>query len=444
MSGSLKRRLVAAAALWVLALTLAGGFALAMAFRASVTRAFDDGLEGELRSLIAGIDTGADGTWWLKHRPDDPRFESIYAGRYWQIDDPSGRTERSRSLWDTGLSTSAGESPGASQPVTLDGPAGQPLRGLRQTIALPRLDRPLTFLIAQSRQTLDAEVAHFNRLLALALGVLAFGFLLAVWLQVGYGLRPLKRMTAELRQVRAGRKESLATLQPIEVQPLVDELESVLAHNRRLVERTRSSAADLAHALKTPLSVMAAELHAPGENWRTVLQQELERTRGLVNRYLGRSAIAGAGRGRRTDITPIIVGLLSAMRRIHADRNIDFSIDAPCDLVFAGEREDLEEMLGNLIDNAGKWAGSRVLVRARGESSENLQIDVDDDGPGIAPEHHSDALARGRRFDEMTPGSGLGLSIVGDIVESYGGELRLSDSVLGGLRASLILPAAPM
>jgi signal transduction histidine kinase len=441
MSGSLKRRLVVAASLWVLTLTVAGGVALDLAFRASVTRAFDVNLADELRTLIAGVEAAGDRTWWLSQRPDDPRYESIYAGRYWQIVDPLGHVERSRSLWDASLPLAPGDQPGAPRFVSIEGPAGQALRAVEQSIALPRLDRPLSFQLSFSRDALDAEIARFTRLLAIALSLLAAGLLIAIWLQVGYGLQPLRRMTRALRDVREGRRDSLDPDQPAEVQPLVDELDAVLAHNRRLVERARSSSADLAHALKTPLSVMVAELHAPGDDWRAVMSRELGRTRELVNRHLNRAATTGTGRGRRTAITPVVADILSAMRRIHADRGIAFDASIDASTAFAGEREDLEEMLGNLIDNAGKWASAHVQVAAT--VHENVvRIEVVDDGPGMSPDECADARERGRRFDEMTPGSGLGLAIVGDIADSYDGRLHLGRAALGGLSATLELPAA--
>lgn len=439
MSGSLRRRLVLAACVWVLVLVAAGGVALDFAFRASVTRAFDEALREELHALIAGIETAADGSWWQSRAPDDPQYEAIYGGRYWQIADPDGRVERSRSLWDAALPLQARTRAGRPRFASIDGPAGEALRGIAQTIALPRLDRPLTFQAARTRAALDAEIARFTRLLAIALGTLALGLVIAVWLQVGYGLQPLRRLAEQLRAVRTGREERLHGDHPLEVQPLVAELDAVLAHNRRLVERARSSAADLAHALKTPLSVMNAELHAPGTDWRAVLARELGRTRALIDRHLGRAATAGGGRARRTEVAPIAGDLLAAMRRVHAERGIVFDADVSAGAAFAGEREDLEEMLGNLLDNAGKWARGRVRLAAASDGAV-LRIDIDDDGPGLPAELRAGAAERGRRFDEMTPGSGLGLAIVGDIVDSYEGRIELGESPLGGLRVTLSLP----
>jgi signal transduction histidine kinase len=442
MSNSLRRRLVLAACAWVVALTVLGGVALALAFRSAVTRAFDAALAEQARQLLAAVETAQDGSWWLRQRPEDGRFESIYSGRYWQLGDGS-HSEHSRSLWDATLPAPAAAAPGQALFTNFDGPDGQSLRGVQLRAVLPRLQQPLDIQVADSTAVLDAEAGRFNQLLALALAVLAGGLVLAVWLQVGFGLRPLRRLAAEVREVRAGRRDSIDAGHPGEVQPLVDELDAVLGHNRRLLERARSSSADLAHALKTPLTVMAAELHAPGERWREVMATELARTRALIDRHLARAAIAGAGPGRRTPVRPVLDEVLGAMRRIHADRGLAFSLLDSHAAVFAGDRQDLEEALGNLLDNAGKWACARVDVAVAVDAEAGrLRIDVDDDGPGLSAGERDQAAARGRRFDQQVPGSGLGLAIVEDIVTSHGGSLDLTDSPLGGLRVRLDLPAA--
>jgi signal transduction histidine kinase len=442
VSGSLRRRLVLAACAWVLALTALGGLALSLAFRSAVTRAFDADLAEQARQLLASVETARDGSWWLRRRPDDARFESIYSGRYWQLGD--GRhAEHSRSLWDAALPAPAALAPGQAVFADVQGPGGQALRGVQLRALLPDLAQPLDIQVADSTGVLDAEAARFNQLLALALAVLAGGLVLAVWLQVGFGLRPLRRLAGEVREVREGRREAIAPGHPSEVQPLVDELDAVLGHNRRLLERARSSSADLAHALKTPLTVMAAELHAPGTDWREVMAAQLAHTRALIDRHLARAAIAGAGPGRRTPVRPVLEAVLAAMRRIHADRGLAFGLEVHDAAVFAGDRQDLEEALGNLLDNAGKWARARVDVAVAVDAGAGrLRIDVDDDGPGLTAGERDQAAARGRRFDQQVPGSGLGLAIVEDIATSHGGGVELADSPLGGLRARLDLPAA--
>ncbi len=443
MKRSLRWRLIQAACGWVLALTALGGVALALSFKSTVTRTFDEALAEELRTLVGSVETAADGTWWLRRQPDNPRFGSIYSGHYWQVTEGEGKLLRSRSLWDESLPPDQGPAQaGPPRIVSVDGPNGQALRMIQQRVTLPRLAQTLSLQIASSREGLDAQVARFSGLLALALVTLALGLIVAVWLQVGYGLRPLRRLAVELRAVREGRRDALAKTYPTEIAPLVDELDAVLDHNRRLVERARSSSADLAHALKTPLSVVAAELHAPGNDWRTVVDQETRRMRNLIDRHMARAATVGAqAHGQRTALAPVVDAVIAVMRRIHADRQLDFQAVVPPDLAFAGEREDLEEVLGNLLDNAGKWAGRQVTVSARPDA-DRLIIEIDDDGPGLADEQREAGVRRGQRFDQLVPGSGLGLAIVDDIVASYAGHMDLATTPAGGLRVRLELPAA--
>ena len=448
MSGSLRRRLILAACAWVIALTALGGVVLNLGFQRAVTASFDVALNDQLRELVAGLTSAGNGDWLLSQPPGDSRYADIYSGRYWQVGDHEGRQERSRSLWDASLPACAADAAGTAgisgKPtwLSLDGPDSRPLRAIRQHITLPRRAQPLCVQVAVSRATLDAQIAQFTRTLIIALAILGGGLLVAVWLQVGFGLRPLRRLAGQVRAVREGRSDHIDGQHPAEIQPVVEELDAVLAHNRRLVERARRSSADLAHALKTPLSVMAAEVQQPGDDWRGIIDEQLQRTRALVERHLGRAALVGAGSGRRTAVAPVVDALLSAMRRIHAGRSITFHATVPAEAMFVGEREDLEEALGNLLDNAGKWARSRVDIEVT-QDSEALHIAIGDDGPGLSPVQRGAATERGRRFDERAPGSGLGLGIVEDIIGSYDGHLSLASSATGGLLARLWLPMRP-
>lgn len=439
MSGSLSHRLILAACAWVIGLTVLGGLVLTFAFQRAATASFDVALNDQLRELVAGLTTAGAGQWQLSQPPGDSRYGDIYSGRYWQVEDQEGRRERSRSLWDSRLATCPAGPAGGPEWLSPEGPDGRPLRAIRQRIALPRRTQPVCVQVAVSRAALDAEIAQFTRTLVLALAVLAGGLLVAVWLQVSFGLRPLRRLAGQVRAVREGRADRIDGRHPVEIQPVVDELDAVLAHNRRLVERARSSSADLAHALKTPLSVMAAEVQRPGEDWRGTVDRQLQRMQALVQRHLGRAAVVGAGSGRRTPVRPVLEDLFGAMRRIHAARGIAFHCTAGDDAVFIGEREDLEELLGNLLDNAGKWARSRVDVEVT-QDRDGLRIRIGDDGPGLTPAQREAATERGRRFDERAPGSGLGLGIVDDIAGSYDGHLRLDAGASGGLLAELWFP----
>lgn len=441
MTGSLRRRLILAACAWVFALTALGGVVLNLAFQRAATASFDVALNDQLRELVAGLTTAGNGDWQLSQPPGDSRYVDIYSGRYWQIDDHEGRQERSRSLWDGSLERCPAGRGAAPQWLSLTAPDGRPLRAIRQHIVLPRRAQAVCVQIAVSRAALDAEIAQFTRTLVLALAILGAGLVFAVWLQVGFGLRPVHRLAGQVRAVREGRSDRIEGRHPTEIQPVVEELDAVLAHNRRLVERARRSSADLAHALKTPLSVMAAEVQRPGDDWRDTIDQQLQRTHALVQRHLGRAAVVGAGSGRRTPVRPVLDELLEAIRRIHATRGIVFLATGNSDAAFVGEREDLEEALGNLLDNAGKWARTQVQVEVS-QDQRALRIRVADDGPGLTPSQRDEATERGRRFDERAPGSGLGLGIVEDIAGSYDGELRLGASALGGLLAELSFPIA--
>jgi signal transduction histidine kinase len=435
---SLRLRLIAAAAFWCVAGLAGGGYALSEVFSDYVGRNVDARLTVLLDGLIAGSGAG-EAVPAVLRPPADPRFAAPYGGLYWQVDGPGGPVERSRSLWDHTLSG------GAGLPLLreAEGPNGQWLRIAARDIALPGLDGRVLFQVAVDKAEAEAEIASFNRLLIWTLAALGIGLVGAVVLQVRVGLRPLEAMGGALARIRAGGAERLEGDFPVEVKPLADELNGLLEHNRRMVERARREAGDLAHALKTPLSVLANEAgRTPGPLADQVTRQ-VAAMRGQVDHHLARArAAAAAGTlGARSDVAPVAEGLLRVMRRLYEERGIVFESAVDAGLAFAGERQDLEEMLGNLLDNAGKWAAGRVVLRAAAASG-RLVISVADDGPGLDAAAREAALQRGRRLDETVPGAGLGLSIAADLAELYAGELDLAASDAGGLDARLTLPLA--
>jgi len=259
------------------------------------------------------------------------------------------------------------------------------------------------------------------------------------------GLAPHARLQRELAAVREGRSLRMAGSYPAEVKPLVHEFNIVLEQNAEIVERARTQAGNLAHALKTPLAVLANAARAePDGELARLVREQVEIARRQVDYQLKRARSAAATRvpGVRTAVLPVVEGLVRAMQRIHADRHLELAV-APIDagLMFRGEEQDLQEMLGNLLDNACKWAGRRVEVGANCEG-ERLIVTIDDDGKGIAPERRQEIARRGARADEQVEGYGFGLAIVDELAGLYGGEVRLDDSPLGGTRALLALPAA--
>jgi len=306
--------------------------------------------------------------------------------------------------------------------------------------------------VAGDAAEITDEVRAFDQALLATFAVLAAVLLLTTMFQVRFGLAPLKRITDSLAAIRSGNAERLAGDFPVEIAPLARETNALIDANKGIVERARTHVGNLAHALKTPLSVMVNEAAArPGDPLAEKVQEQAAIMRDQVARHLERAQIAARVTvvGSLTEVTPVVAALARTMEKIHRDRAIAIEVRmgdalAPEPPRFRGERADLEEMLGNLVDNACKWAASRVVIevlRERAGDRQVVHILVDDDGPGLTPAEREQVARRGRRLDETKPGSGLGLSIVVELAGLYGGDLKLGAAPAGGLRAELTLPA---
>jgi signal transduction histidine kinase len=439
---SLAFRLVASAAIWCALLLSVGGYALSRLFTDTVERNFDARLRVLLEGVVAGSDLADDGVLVLRPQLGEPRFDQPLSGWYWQIDDGDGPLRRSASLWDENLPAIP---VAGGQGVTIDlvGPHGEPLRALSRAIGLPGREEPFVYTVAGDRREIDAETERFNRLLVLGLGTLLLGVVAAVLIQVRFGLEPLRRIRRGLADVRIGRAKRLAGDYPEEIRPLADELNALLDHNEAVVERARTHVGNLAHGLKTPIAVLTNEASRSRGSLAALTLRQTALMRQQVDHHLSRArAMATASViGSRCDVAPVLSDLQRTLARIYAARELAIETVCPPELAFRGARQDLEEMLGNLLDNACKWARSRVVASA-GAVDERLMVVVEDDGPGLPPERRNEVMQRGRRLDERVPGSGLGLSIVVDIAELYGGALSLHEAASGGLRARLELPAA--
>ncbi len=306
------------------------------------------------------------------------------------------------------------------------------------TIGLPRV---IVTHAGDSRDLFWPAIVHYGGFLVLALLFMAGGF----WL-FRRGLSPINQLRTRLAAVHGGRERRVEGRYPTEVQPLVTDLNALLDHREQTVRRALAKAGDLAHGLKTPLAVLAHEAElAAGEGHHDLaarLGQQIERMRRQVDYHLAhaRAAASGAAPGAQTAVLASAEGLARTLQRLHADRGLAIDVKVAPDHVVRAEREDLDEMLGNLLDNACKWASARVSV-ASSALEDGIIVDVEDDGPGLAADMRDRVLQRGVRADEAAPGSGFGLAIVGDLAELYGGSITLSDSPLGGLRARLQLPA---
>ena len=439
LTGSLRFRLLAGAAVWIaLALAMAG-VVLSGLFHDHVARRFEAELTNHLDQLAALIEVGADGAPLLRQPLSDPRFRRPLSGLYWQVGPGDGPILRSRSLWDEALPLPPDEVPdGDIHRHSLPGPAGRHLSVLERAVTFPNGVAPLRMAVAQDEGELRAVVADFNRVLWLSLGALALVLIAAAVVQVSVGLRPLVRLRAELAAVRAGRRKRFGGDAPREVQPLLADLNALLDHSEEVVGRARLQAGNLAHALKTNLAVLANE--AEGE----AIARQVAVMRRHIDHHMAR-ARAAAARGLPGVATPVADSagpLARVMEKLQGGGRVTVTVRVPREHVFAGEREDLDEMLGNLLDNACKWATSRVEVSSRLEAGGMLAVAVEDDGPGLPADRRDAVPAPGLRLDESTPGSGLGLAVVRDVARLYGGDLRLGDSPLGGLRVELVLPAA--
>jgi signal transduction histidine kinase len=299
------------------------------------------------------------------------------------------------------------------------------------------------FLVAGDLAKVETDIAEFNGTLFWSFVILGAGLIIAIFIQVRVGLQPLRRVARALGRIRDGQARRLEGSFPAEIAPLASELNSLIEHSAEVVARARTHVSNLAHFLKTPLSVLSSEASAQPGPLADAVSRQVTSMRRQVDHYLSRARTAGAVDvlGNRTAVKPVLEDLARVLRRIHVDRKLEIDIDCPSALAFRGERQDLEEMAGNLMDNACKWAHRRITVKATALAGNTFEIRVDDDGPGLEPEERERALERGERLDESVPGSGLGLAIVRDIAKLYGGNFVLGDSDAGGLDARLTLPA---
>ena len=439
---SLTARLMLVAALGALPVLAFVGAILLWLFSERIENKFDAFLTAYQQYLIAGAELAGDGSLHLATEPADPHFELPFSGWYWQV------SMRDRTL---AQSPSAGPLQGADGlPVSTfegaadwTGPADVKLRAVARTVRLPNSDESIRVVVMGPHAEIDQEVVAFGIQLALVLGGLGLAFLLATALQVRYGLLPLGALRSALQKVRKGTAPRLAGDYPIEVGPLVEELNEVLAHNEALISRARVQAGNLAHGLKSPLTVLRQELTELKDERGAILRDQVALIGDQVDRVLARIRAAGplSASAGRTRLITVLQDLSFSLDIIHRERAVTIAIDCPDSAVFPGDAADLAEMLGNLMDNACKWAKSRVTVAVE-QPTQGLVIIIDDDGPGIPVARREAALTRGARLDQTVPGSGLGLDIVREIAELYRGTLTLEDSGLGGLRARLVLPGS--
>lgn len=451
---SLVRRLVILAAGWSLAVLVVCAVVLALLFQQAALRRFDQGLSELIDNLTAGTTIAEKGEV-VAPALTDLRALRAFSGKYWQIAEPGegGKLRvlvRSRSLWDSELKSPPDivkrldAEPG--QPVSYDtaGPLNEPLRAMATQAKLPGRAAPVVFMAAEDRSPVDRDVRGFVTATAIAFVLLAVGMIAAVVIQVRVGLNPLFALRREVASVRRGKAERVQRAYPSELSPLADELNALMAHNQEVVERQRTHVGNLAHALKTPLSVMLTEARQTGGSLADIVESQAEAMRQQVDHHLRRARAAARtqGSGERTSVADVLDELSRTLERIFVDKGVEIDWDASDDLYFLGERQDLLELAGNAMENAGKWCKGRIRVRAVAAPGDRLHLTIEDDGEGLTPQQRETVVRRGTRLDESAPGSGLGLSIVDELARAYGGSLKLGEARLGGLLVELDLPRA--
>jgi signal transduction histidine kinase len=449
---SLAFRLFASAAAWTLIVLPATAILLISIYRNAVERNFDARLNVYLTSLVAATTAAGGAQPTAPTNLGEPVFTIPFSGWYWQVKPLDGASRPllvSDSLLDQQLKLPSDNAITPDNTLTrrayADGPERQRLRILEREIRPAGVHTAYSYAVAGDAAEIDRDLTEFTRLLIAALAVLGLGLIIATFFQVRFGLRPLRAIRQKLAAIRSGEVEKLEGKIPDEVRPLQQELNALIQSNREIVERARTHVGNLAHALKTPLSVISneARTHRGALSDKVVEQAEIMRTQ--ITHHLDRARVAARSSviGDITDVDQVLQALKRTLDRIYGERGLDLVVATSTGLRFQGEKQDFEEMVGNLLDNACKWARSRVRADAKSADGEaRFTVIVDDDGPGLSKAELAKGAKRGQRLDESKPGSGLGLSIVADLAHLYKGRFELEPSPEGGLRAKLELPAA--
>jgi len=443
-TGSLTRRMIGISALWIVLLLGGGGYALDRFLTSAITSNFDSQLNYVLTAMISSSEIGPDGEVLFNRALADQRFLEPYSGLYYQISGQGSEPFASRSLWDRHLNVNRShtdsdvhfyDSDEFTNPV-------EELRIIERDVRLPNSNVRWRFQVAQRREVIDEQVGVLRRTMVRSFGILGLGLIILAALQAIYGLWPLRRVRRGLAAIRSGRKSRIDERLPREIEPLVDELNALLEHNETQAEEARRHAGNLAHALKTPLTVITNAATAKADDLGPTVIREATTMRRQVDHHLARARAIGrrSSSHARAPVWPSLEAVERAVTRLYENVTIDLAGDRKASVRV--ERQDLDELLGNLIENAAKYGGGRVFVTVN-TTRDCVEIEVEDDGRGIPEEERVSIFDRGARLDTGKPGTGLGLAIVRDVALIYGGGITLEESEdLGGLLARLKLPLA--
>ncbi len=428
---SLRSRLVFASIVWLTAMIIAAGITVPTQVFNYMVDDTTEQLAIYLDELSASIEVNEKGQLSLPTQLADPRFNQPYSGLYWSIQTDTDLV-RSRSLWD--------------QRITFSGTENTPLGArlerlilIETTLYFPDYDGPISVRVGIDEQPIKQTVSKLMNQLWVILALLYFGILFIIVIQVLWSLNPLTQMRKELSQVRTGKKDSLEKDYPGEVSPMVSDLNALLFHYQELLERARNHSGNLSHALKTPLSVLKNEVNMLEEDTQDRFSLPLKQIQEQIDYHLGRTRMAGSKNILAVKTKPAerIDAISMAFDKVYADRGVTLINELDSEIEIAMDKSDFDEVVGNLLENAYKWSNNLIRVHSISNDNDVITILIEDDGPGIPEELLESAIQRGVRLDESTPGSGLGLNIACEIVHSYRGELTLSRSAMGGLKAAI-------
>jgi signal transduction histidine kinase len=440
---SLSARIIGLSGAWVIMALGVTALLLVYFYRDHAPKHYDEHVTMHLEELVEASEFLPDGTFNLAFNPSDPRYHVLNSGWYWEVTQSGKVLKRSPSLGENDLNLVDVQPSETVLIREVIGPVQEELRVHVMEIRIDPEREPLVFLASSPMTGITDDVLNFSNHVIGSFVLLGIGLLLAVVIQVRLAVKPLHAIGAGISEIREGKMTRLPDHQLEDVQPLVEELNNLLDHNAVLLKRARNQLGDLAHSVKNPLTVINNEARNMEAGQKELIIKQTRDISRNVDHYLSRARAFGTEKvlGARSEVKTVAEDLVYAMQRIHQERDLEYDISGLKGCWFKGEHQDLEELVGNLMDNACKWAKTKVSMHCKSEN-DRLIIVVEDDGPGISEEDFRDVMRRGHKLDESKPGHGQGLGIVKDIASLYGGHLKLGRSPLGGLRAELDLPAA--
>ena len=443
---SLALRLFLSASVWIIFTLFSGGLLLSNVFRESSQKAFEDKLNFFMETLIGASRVDSTSSITVVSELGDPRFFRPYSGWYWQINEKSKTLVRSRSMWDQvftldkrliggrakfideALRQTAQNDPGVSS---------QNLVVIQREISFPGMSTPITFMVSGNTNEFEKNISRYNNILVSSLVLLGLGLFVSVFLQVKFGLLPLEKIKNSLFKIRNGDATKLEDIYPTEVSPLAKEINTLLDHNEKIISRAKMNVGNLAHALKTPVAVIKNHITAKKND--DVIDSQMIVIENYINKYLQKARASATSKLKKTkiDITEVIMKMRQIFKKINPELKIIFKSNNEKFLI-AGSEDDIDEIIGNVMENACKWTKTQVIIEIFKISKDQIKLCISDDGPGLPEKKMKEVFDRGFRLDEQTQGTGLGLNIVKDAVKNLAGSVWLEKSKFGGLKVNII------